>query len=130
MDDQRVHQRLRTQVQVEINIDKDQADFNRDGFIGATTRDLSAGGIFIELAESHFAGQADFVIDDFLLLKHPILLKILLPVKSEPIKAKGKAVWIEKQLPGEDCQHGVAISFTEISAEDRKLIDNFILSRI
>ncbi len=126
-DDLREHKRLQTRVGIEFRI---ASSFNDANFIEAVTRDISAGGVFIELAGSHLSVQGENEVDDFLLIKSPIELKISLPNQKESIHAKGKAVWIEKQLPGKDYRHGVAITFTEIAAEDRKLIDRYVLSRL
>ncbi len=98
MDEQRGHQRLKTQVLVEIKIQKTDNGQMEIRYIEATTRDLSAGGIFIELAGTQFSEQSDFRVDDFLLLKYPIQLRILLPNQEDLIQAEGKAVWIEKRL--------------------------------
>ncbi|MCK6497535.1 PilZ domain-containing protein [bacterium] len=130
MDEQRGHQRLKTQVLVEIKIQKTGNGQMDIRYIEATTRDLSAGGIFIELAGTQFSEQSDFRVDDFLLLKYPIQLRILLPNQEDLIQAEGKAVWIEKRMPGEGCRHGVAITFTLIDPQDRNAIDHFVLSRL
>lgn len=124
-EDLREHKRLQTRVGIEFRI---AASINDSRFIEAVTRDISAGGVFIELAESHLTVQSENDVDDFLLIKSPIELKISLPNQKNSIMAKGKAVWIEKQLPGKDYRHGVAITFTEIASDDRKLIDRYVLS--
>jgi c-di-GMP-binding flagellar brake protein YcgR len=126
-EDLREHKRLQTRVGVEFRV----ASTNDESrFMEAITRDISAGGVFIELAGSHLTTQGENEVDDFLLIKSPIELKISLPSHSDNILAKGRAVWIEKQLPGKDYRHGVAITFTEIASDDRKLIDRYVLSRL
>ncbi len=126
-EDLREHKRLQARVRVEFRV-ASQPD--NPTYIEAVTRDISAGGVFIELAGSHLTIQGENEVDDFLLIKSPLDLKISLPSHSESILAKGKAVWIEKQLPGKDYRHGVAITFTEIATNDRKLIDRYVLSRL
>jgi hypothetical protein len=96
----------------------------------AVTKDISAGGVFIELLDSHITAQRDSVVDDFLIFKSQIDMMISLPVRDEAIHAIGKAVWIEKQVPGRDYRHGIAISFTEITQDERHFIDQYVLSKI
>lgn len=123
----REHKRLQTRVKVEFRITSTPEE---PPFLEAVTRDISAGGVFLELANTHLSAQSENEVDDFLLIKSPIELKISIPTLPESIIAKGKAVWIEKQLPGKDYRHGIAITFTEIAAEDRKMIDRYVLSRL
>jgi hypothetical protein len=128
--DQRVHKRLQTRVKVEFKLIGSSAAVQNMPFREAMTRDISAGGVFIELFNTHLTPQNESVVDDFLLFKSQILMKILIPSKEIPITAKGKSVWIEKEVPGREYRHGIAISFTEIADEDRSFIDAFVLSRV
>jgi c-di-GMP-binding flagellar brake protein YcgR len=94
------------------------------------TRDISAGGVFIELMETHLTKQNQSIVDDFLLFKNQIDLMISIPTRQQPIPAIGKAVWIEKEVPGREYRHGIAICFTEIDPGDKEFINQFVLSRI
>jgi len=99
-------------------------------FVEARTRDISAGGVFIELLDQHLTHQNQSVVDDFLLFKSDIDMRIMVPTRQTPIPATGKAVWIEKETPGQEYRHGIAISFTSIEPSDRDFIDQFVMSRI
>jgi len=127
---QRVHRRLKERIRVQIKLTGTSAAIQDMPYVEAHTRDISAGGIFIELLEKHLTAQNQSVVDDFLLFKSQIDMRIMMPTKDGLILAKGKAVWIEKEVPGQEFRHGVAISFTEIDPPDRDFIDQFVLSRI
>jgi c-di-GMP-binding flagellar brake protein YcgR len=127
---QRTHKRLRERIRVEIKLLGTSAAIQDMSYVEAHTRDISAGGVFIELLKQHLTPQNQSVVDDFLLFKSVIDLRIMIPTREAPIMAKGKAVWIEKEIPGQEFRHGVAISFTEISPVDRDFIDQFVMSRL
>lgn len=126
----RQHKRLTTRFQIEFKLVGNSAAIKGMEYRAAVTRDISAGGVFLELLDSHITAQKDSVVDDFLIFKSQIDMRISLPARDNPIHAIGKAVWIEKQVPGKEYRHGIAISFTEISAEDRQFVDQYVLSRI
>lgn len=128
--DQRKHIRLKTRVEIEFRLVGTSSAIQGMPFRPAQTRDISAGGVFLELMNTHITDQQESVVDDFLLFKSQIELRITLPNHDDPIAAQGKAVWIEKETPGHEYRHGVAICFTEIAPEDRQLIDRFVLSRV
>jgi c-di-GMP-binding flagellar brake protein YcgR len=128
-EEQREHKRLQTRVKIEFRLAQPVHSITTNEYAQAITRDISAGGVFIETQDTEIAGLQELLSDDFLLFKTPIELRISIPACEQPILAIGKVVWIEKQIPGMDFHHGVAISFTEISHPDRKTIDNYVLSR-
>lgn len=126
----RAHQRLQTRVRIEFKLVGTSEAVKDMQYREAFTRDISAGGVFIELMDTHLTPQQESVVDDFLLFKSQIHMRILLPNREIPINAVGKAVWIEKEVPGREYRHGVAISFTEIQDTDRQFVDSFVLSRV
>lgn len=128
--DLRTHKRLQTRVRVDFKLVGTSAAIKGMPYREAVTKDISAGGVFIELLDSHITAQRDSVVDDFLIFKSQIDMMISLPVRDEAIHAIGKAVWIEKQVPGRDYRHGIAISFTEITQDERHFIDQYVLSKI
>jgi c-di-GMP-binding flagellar brake protein YcgR len=128
--DQRVHKRLSERIRVEFRLLGTSAAIQNMPFMATQTRDISAGGLFIELMDKHITSQSQSVVDDFLLFKSELDLRIMLPTRQSPIPAQGKAVWIEKEVPGRDYRHGVAISFTRIDPGDRNFIDEFVMARL
>ena len=126
----RAHARLQERIRVQFRLLGTSAAIKDMSYLEARTRDISAGGVFIELLDQHITKQKQSVVDDFLLFKSQVDMKILLPTRQTPILAKGKAVWIEKEVPGREYRHGIAISFTEIDGSDRDFIDSFVLSRL
>jgi c-di-GMP-binding flagellar brake protein YcgR len=85
------------------------------GFLSARTIDISAGGAFIcsqksieKFAEVHMS------FFDIPLLNRP------LPVKAEVIRSNIHCTYDELR------PHGAGVRFTEISAEDRKLISTLV----
>ena len=127
---QRKHARLRERIRVEFRLLGTSAAIKDMKFVEARTRDISAGGVFIELLDQHLTHQNQSVVDDFLLFKSDIDMRIMVPTRQTPIPATGKAVWIEKETPGQEYRHGIAISFTSIEPSDRDFIDQFVMSRI
>ena len=126
----RAHKRLQERVKVEFKLVGTSAAIKNMAYREAVTRDISAGGVFIELLDTHLTAQKQSVFDDFLLLKSDIDMQISVPTRQVPIHAVGKAVWIEKEVPGREYRHGIAISFTKIDPSDKEFIDQFVLSRI
>ncbi|MCG3198021.1 MAG: PilZ domain-containing protein [Candidatus Omnitrophica bacterium] len=126
----RQHVRLQARVRIEFKLVGSSAAIKGMNYREAFTRDISAGGVFIELLDTHLTQQRESVVDDFLLFKSQIDMQISLPVRDKPIHAIGKAVWIEKEVPGREYRHGIAISFTEIDQADRQAIDQYVLSKI
>lgn len=127
---QRQHQRLRERIDIQFKLVGSSEVIKDMPYRKAQTRDISAGGAFIELMDTHLTHQNQSIVDDFLLFKNQIDLKISLPTRQQPIAAIGKAVWIEKEVPGREYRHGVAICFTEIDPADKEFINQFVLARI
>lgn len=126
----RIHKRLQARVDVKFKLVGTSAAIKGMPYRDAVTKDISAGGVFIELLDTHLTAQKESVVDDFLLFKSQIDMLISVPMREASIHAVGKAVWIEKQVPGREYRHGIAISFTEVNPEDRMAIDQYVLSRI
>ena len=127
---QRKHKRLQERIDVQFKLVGSSEVIRNMEYRSAQTRDISAGGVFIELLETHLTHQKQSIVDDFLLFKNQIDLKISIPTRKEPISAIGKAVWIEKEVPGREYRHGIAICFTDISPEDKEFVNQFVLSRL
>jgi len=127
---QRKHQRLKERIDVQFKLVGTSEVIRDMAYRSAQTRDISAGGVFIELLDTHLTKQNQSIVDDFLLFKNQLDIKIQMPTRKEPIPAIGKAVWIEKEVPGREYRHGIAICFTEIDPEDKEFINQFVLSRL
>ncbi len=127
---QRQHQRLQERIDVQFKLVGSSEVIRDMEYRSAQSRDISAGGVFIELLDTHLTKQNQSIVDDFLLFKNQIDIKILIPTRKEPIPAIGKAVWIEKEIPGREYRHGIAVCFTEINPEDKEFINQFVLSRL
>ncbi|MCA9417411.1 MAG: PilZ domain-containing protein [Candidatus Omnitrophica bacterium] len=127
---QRQHKRLKERIDVQFKLVGSSEVIRDMQYRKAQTRDISAGGVFIELLDTHLTKQNQSIVDDFLLFKNQIDLLISMPTKQQPIHAAGKAVWIEKEVPGREYRHGIAICFTEVDPEDKEFINQFVLSRL
>ena len=98
------------------------------GSIDAVTRDISEGGMFIELGQG--SKLRDDAIGNFMLFKSTLELEISLAGVSNPLHVQGKAVWIEKKVAGREADYcrGVAVQFTKVKPEDAAQIRDFIQS--
>ncbi len=127
---QRQHPRLRERIDVQFKLVGSSEVIRDMKYRPAQTRDISAGGVFIELMESHLTKQNQSIVDDFLLFKNQLDLQISIPTRQQAIPALGKAVWIEKEVPGREYRHGIAVCFTEIDPGDKEFINQFVLSKV
>ena len=126
----REHKRLKERIDVQFKLVGSSEAIRDMQYRKGQTRDISAGGVFIELLDTHLTKQNQSIVDDFLLFKNQIDLMISMPTRHEPIHAVGKAVWIEKEVPGREYRHGIAICFTEIDPLHKEFINQFVLSRL
>jgi hypothetical protein len=67
--DQRAHKRLSERIRVEFRLLGTSAAIQNMPFMETQSRDISAGGLFIELLGTHITSQKQSVVDDFLLFK-------------------------------------------------------------
>ena len=124
--EQRQHFRLKDRVKVVFRLVGGSAMTQNLNELEAVTKDISEGGIFIELKGKNISGTGNIAIDNFLLFKSVLDMKIHLPDLTAPVNVKGKAVWIEKQVPGQDFRHGVAVAFTEVEGDGNLAIRSHI----
>lgn len=98
------------------------------GSIEAVTRDISEGGMFIELGRQ--SKLRDDAIGNFMLFKSTLELEISLAGVSHPLHVQGKSVWIEKKVAGREADYcrGVAVQFTKVQPEDAARIREFVQS--
>jgi c-di-GMP-binding flagellar brake protein YcgR len=78
---------------------------------GSLTRNISEGGVC-------------FKSDEFISLACRLIVEIMLPTSSKPIKAISKVAWIRK-LPSSD-QYEMGNQFLEITKEDKERIMGFV----
>ena len=124
--EQRQYIRLKDRIKVTFKLVGGSTMTHNIQEMEAITKDISEGGLFIELKGKNISGTGNIAIDNFLLFKSVLDMRILLPGSAVPVQAKGKAVWIEKKVPGQDFNHGVAVAFTEVDGEGTLAIRNHI----
>lgn len=90
--------------------------------IDAQTRNISAGGMFIDLGQTRVVPGQSMTAESFLLLKAEMDITLDLQDGGQPIQTTGKAVWVEKPVEGQEFKHGVAVQFFDITDEDRERI--------
>jgi hypothetical protein len=122
----RRHPRVDTSVKVRFGFIDPPPSAPKVGKVEAETRNISEGGVFLELL-----GQKqlrDDAIGNFLLFKSTLDLEIWLGSSDAPINCKGKAVWIEKKVPGKEASYcrGVAVQFVEIKPEAVTQIRDYV----
>jgi len=122
----RRHRRVETAVQLRFQIENPPPSMAHLGYIDAVTRNVSEGGVFIELGRQQ--KLRDDAIGNFLLLKSVLDMEIRLAPLGTTVRVKGKAVWIEKKVPGKEKDYcrGVAVQFTEVQPPDAASIRAFV----
>ena len=127
-DNQRRHPRVQQAVKVSFRFCGGPAAANNFGSIEAVTRNISEGGIFIELGKQ--SKLRDDAVGNYLLFKSTLELEIFLAGSPRPLQVQGKSVWIEKKVAGREADYcrGVAIQFTQIDSQDAAQIRDFVQS--
>ncbi len=127
-DNQRRHPRVHQAVKVSFRFCGDPAAANNFGSIEAVTRNISEGGIFIELGKQ--SKLRDDAVGNYLLFKSTLELEIFLAGNLRPLRVRGRPIWIEKKVAGREADYcrGVAIQFTQIDPQDAAQIRDFVQS--
>jgi hypothetical protein len=122
----RTNPRTQKKLPVRFRLENAQVSTESMDFINAVTRNISEGGMFLEV-------PADVSLKDdpkgvFFLFKKRLSFEITLPGRTDPVRAKGKSVWVEEEtsLDRPDSGYGVGIQFTEIDPDGSKLIQDFV----
>ena len=125
-ENKRRHPRAHQAVQVRFRFVGGPPLARSQGPIDAVTRDISEGGMFIELGRQ--SRLRDDAIGNYFLFKSTIELEISLAGAPHPLRVQGKPVWIEKKVPGREADYcrGVAVQFTKVEPEDAARIRDFI----
>ena len=76
-------------------------------------KDLGTGGVFIE-TEKPLEPNSE------------VKLTFTLPDSKETLEANGKVLWVQTKVPGKDLTPGMGVQFNEFSAEQRKVMEDFI----
>ena len=86
---------------------------SEDTFLYDYSKDLSQGGLFIQT-------------DKPLKVNETIDLKFSLPDIAKVFEVKGQVRWVNPESVG-GLMKGMGIAFQELSPEDKKLIQNYVL---
>lgn len=119
MAENRQYVRMSTVFPVEIEVYQDDETPGSQKLLQAFTRDVSAGGMCLELKS--FGKE-----EEELLLKPEarLFLSINPPFSHHPIKAVSKIVWIRKDISLLPIRYLIGVSYTTIDGQSRKrLID-------
>lgn len=109
---------------------KGASEFGGSGQTYTTyTRNITDGGIMMELPEGSIGEGTNVALDNFLLFRSVLEFEIFLPPSQTPIHALGTTVWIEKHPGGPSGERGVGIQFKDLAEEYRRAIVEFIQSR-
>ncbi len=130
--EKRRHPRLKERIQMKFKLLGGSIVTKDIDFVTAITKDISEGGVFMELGDVRISESKNLAVDNFLLFKSILDVRVYLPTRSNPVRAMGKTVWIEKLVPGneENFKHGVAVTFTEISEEDCQAIRDYVNAKL
>lgn len=102
--------RLAVRVPVQLLV-----DYRADGsYLFDFCRDLGTGGVFIETDSALPAGTE-------------MELTFTIPDSKETLKTKGTVLWVQGKVDGRpDLHAGMGIQFSNFSAEQRKLLEDFV----
>jgi uncharacterized protein (TIGR02266 family) len=103
----RIERRRSKRAPVVVRIDYSTVDALFSDF----SRDINEGGLFIETDQAHE-------------LDARVMLQFRLPGSEEPIKARGRVVWI--QPPGGDEAPGIGVLFEELDESARSAINRIV----
>lgn len=121
----RQHVRAYHVFQVNFTLEGASVVTSRMGEVQAEGKNISEGGLYMELLNRQISDRHSTAVDNFLLFKSTLVLQVQLPDESL-LTARGKAVWIEKETPGQPYRHGVAVAFTQLGPEERNAIKRFV----
>ncbi len=124
--DLRQHVRAYHVFQVKFTLEGASVVTSRMGEVLAEGKNISEGGLYMELLNRQISDRHSTAVDNFLLFKSTLVMQVQLAGEPKMVQAKGKAVWIEKETPGQPYRHGVAIAFTQLGPEDRSAIKRFV----
>jgi len=124
--ERRQHDRFTAELPVTMRLVGGSAATKSLDVIHAVTRDVSEGGLYIELGDRFLTPAKNLAIDNFLIFRSDLELELNLPTQTIPVRAVGKSVWIEKKLPGKSFRHGIAITFKSIDDNDLKVLRQFL----
>ena len=89
-------------------------DYKCDGhYLFDFCRDLGAGGVFIETKKPLDAGAE-------------MDLTFTLPDSKETLETKGTVIWVQNEVPGRELTPGMGVQFHIFSAEQRKVLEDFV----
>lgn len=98
--------------------------------VDTVTRDISEGGVFIELGQTRIAPGQTILAESFLLLRASLHMEIQLPDGASPVVVEGKTVWVEKPVEGLEFHHGIAVQFTNLTPTDQARIAALVNSSL
>ncbi len=110
MEERRKFVRLDTSVKIRYKI-----LMSNDNQNNTNTRDLSTGGVKIEVKEPIKANTV-------------LWLEIDLPTEADPLQAKGEVVWQEKISTSENISYEMGIKFLEMDLNDRNRLNKYLFS--
>jgi len=112
---------IRAKLHVEVLCFKTPADRQRGaGVLSFYSRDLSAGGVFLETAL-----PLDVGTQIYLKFNLPHTKKII-TTQARVINTKGKVVRVKEKNAEEGDTPGMGVEFEHLGFEDQQLIDSFV----
>jgi PilZ domain len=125
-ENQRQHKRVDGSFEVFVTLEGASSITSRMGEVVAVGKNISEGGLYMELKRKEISDTHSTAVDNFLLFKSVLNLRVVLPDSGEAILAQGKSVWIEKETQGQPYNHGVAVAFTSLPEAHRAAIKHFV----
>lgn len=124
--DQRKHVRAACQLPVRFRLKGGSVVTEGLPPVSAVTRDISEGGLFVDLGDTRVAPGQSLTAESFLLLKSTMDIEIDPRDGGPRIVVVGKAVWVERPVQGQDFRHGIAVQFMTIMPDDRHRIASLV----
>lgn len=123
--ERREHERYRRHLDARIRFRGAGSVHRDDRQYRAVTRDISQGGMFLELLEEPLGGGRNTAAGNFILFRSTIEVEIVLPPARTPVRFSGKTAWLQKDaVPGQP--RGLAIQFTEVDDGTRQALKHFL----
>ncbi len=122
----RIEERIQVRFRLRGGIGPDSGSTHYTTF----TRNLTEGGLLLELPPETRDEGKNPVLDNFVLFRSILEIDIFLPPQHTPLHVHGTTVWIEKHPSGPSGERGIGIQFKDLDEESRKKLASFIASRL
>lgn len=122
--ERRKHYRISKEIKVKYKFLSQVADIQPSEMFEGITNNISTTGVLLK-------GQipAQQLLEEMMLQNVMLYLEIYLPKKEIPVKATAQVRWAESKDASKNLYY-LGLKFTDITAEDKNILTQFILDNI